>query len=105
MRESKYQASLIRKLKDIYPEAIIQKPIWRTQGMPDIIILYKKKWAGLETKRDKDAPFQPNQKYYIDKMNKMSFCRAIYPENEKEVLDDLQQTLKPRRSTRISGGK
>jgi hypothetical protein len=59
------------------------------QGIPDLIILYKNKWASLECKKSANARHQPNQDYYVDKMNEMSFSRFIFPENEKEILDEL----------------
>lgn len=103
MRENQYQAELIKKIKDRFPECVVVKndPNY-IQGIPDLSIFYKKKWAWLETKKSEDAPHRPNQDYYIDKGNKMSFARFICPENQEEVLNELQQTLQPRRKTRIS---
>ena len=63
------------------------------QGFPDLLILYKNKWAVLECKRSKSATKQPNQEYYVDELNGMSFSRFIYPENKEEVLYDLQQSF------------
>lgn len=94
MLESKFQARLIKKLKKLFVGCIVMKtdPTY-IQGMPDLLILYKDKWASLECKRSSTASFRPNQKYYVDLMNNMSFSRFIYPENESEVLDELYKTF------------
>lgn len=60
------------------------------QGVPDLTVLSNKKWAMLEVKTSEDAVVQPNQGYYVQKLNKMSFAAFIYPENENEVLDALE---------------
>lgn len=76
------------------------------QGIPDLLILYKKKWATLECKKTANAKKRPNQEYYVNKMNDMSFSRFIFPENKEEVLNDLEQAFKhTRRKPRVSGGK
>lgn len=96
MRESIFQAKLIRKLKDMFPGCMVLKnDASYIQGMPDLTILYKDKWATLECKRSARANKQPNQEYYIEQMDEMSFSRFICPENEEEVLYELQQTFCP----------
>ena len=72
------------------------------QGMPDLIILWEKYWASLEVKADELSSSRPNQGYYIQKLNDMSFAAYIYPENEMEVLSALQQAFKPPRRARVS---
>lgn len=102
--ERNFQAKLIRELKDRYPEDIITK-LDTIQGIPDVLILHGDTWASLECKREKDAPHRPNQDYYVDKMNKMSFSRFIYPENKEEVLNELEQSFQARGCSRIHGGQ
>lgn len=94
-KENEYQSNLIEKLQFIFPTAIIMKqdPNYK-QGIPDLAIFYGSKWATLECKKSKDAPAQPNQPYYVETMNRMSFSRFIYPENEEEVLNDLQSAFR-----------
>lgn len=101
MAESKFQGDLIVELKEKFPGCIVMKndPNY-IQGIPDLIILWGKKWAALECKRDSHAPFQPNQAYYIAKMNKMSFAAAIYPENKEDVLYDMERAFGTRRRSR-----
>ena len=94
-RESRFQADLISELHDLFPGCIVLKNDANyIQGFPDILILYKDKWATLENKRSSTASHRPNQQFYVDLTNKMSFSRFIYPENEKEVLDELQQAFR-----------
>lgn len=94
MLESSFQAQLIRDLKKMFPGCIITKndPNY-IQGIPDLLILYKNKWASLECKKSASAKKQANQPYYVEKMNEMSFSRFIYPENKEEVLHELQQSF------------
>ncbi len=103
MRERDYQPKLIAKLRDIFPGCFILKNDSEyLQGIPDLLILFRDKWAMLEVKNSEDSPEQPNQRYYIKKLNHMSFAAFIYPENEVEVLNDLQRTFQSRRSARVS---
>ena len=90
--ESKFQKELIDEIKELYPECItIKNDSSYIQGFPDWTILYKDKWAVLECKRNDNANKQPNQTYYVNKLNGMSYSRFVYPENKDEVLDDLKK--------------
>ena len=91
MLESKFQADLKKELKQKFNGCIVTKlDSGDIQGIPDLLILYKDKWATLECKKNEKASKRPNQQYYVDKMNEMSFSRFICPENKEEVLNDLQ---------------
>lgn len=92
--ERDFQKNLIKKIKDRFVGCIVMKnDSSYIQGIPDLLVLYKDKWASLECKRRTGARKQPNQEYYVEKMNEMSFSRFVSPENEEEVLDELQKTF------------
>ena len=100
MLESKFQGNLIKKLKNEFPGCIVLKnDSSYLQGIPDLTIFYKDKWATLECKKSANASHQPNQDYYVDQMNEMSFSRFIYPENEQEVLAELKHSFEDRHET------
>ena len=103
MRESSFQSKLIKELKARFPGCIVMKndPTY-IQGIPDLIILYGNRWAALECKRSANEHHQPNQDYYVEIMDDMSFAAFIFPENKEEVLNELQQSFKVKRSTRFS---
>ena len=93
-RESQFQRELIEEIKDLFPGCIVMKndPTY-IQGIPDLIILYKDRWAALECKRSAQSHHQPNQDYYILIMDEMSFASFICPENKENVLYDLEQSF------------
>ena len=96
-KENQFQRTLVKEIRNHYnKECIVTKlDSGYIQGIPDLLILHKDKWATLECKKSKNAHRQPNQQYYVDKMDKMSFSKFIYPENKEEVLNELYETLEP----------
>ncbi len=101
--ENKYQAGLIKRIKERFNGSIVLKnDSSYKQGIPDLTVLYKNRWAALECKKTSEASHRPNQDYYISKMDDMSFARFISPENEEEVLNEMEQAFKARRATRVS---
>lgn len=91
--ESGFQDKLVKELKQLFSGCMVFK-MDVVQGIPDLLILYGSKWASLECKKKAGAKKQPNQDYYVGKMNEMSFSRFISPENKEEVLCELQRTFK-----------
>ena len=103
MTENQYQSKLIKKLEKMFPGCLIMKTNEQhRQGLPDLLILWRKYWATLEVKSSEEAHSQPNQGYYIELLDEMSFAAYIYPENEREVLSALQQAFEPPRGTCVS---
>ena len=93
--ENSFQANLKKELKLMFPGCIVTKmDSGDIQGIPDLLVLYGEKWATLECKKSKKAKKQPNQEYYVDAMNTMSYSRFIYPENKEEVLSELREKFK-----------
>lgn len=97
--ESGFQDKLREELKQLFPGCMIFK-MEQIQGIPDLLVLYKDKWATLECKRGTRSKKQPNQEYYVDLMNKMSFSRFINKDNKEEVLRELQSAFETQRITR-----
>lgn len=89
--ESGFQDRLIKELKSSLHGCFIFK--MEKQGVPDLLVLYKNMWAFLECKRNLNAHRQPNQEWYINTFDNMSFAKFICPENRKEVLDELYKTF------------
>lgn len=86
----------------MFPGSIVMKndPNY-IQGIPDLTVLWKDKWATLEVKKEASSGHQPNQDYYVGQMNGMSFSRFVFPENKQEVLHELQQSFRSKRQARV----
>lgn len=98
--ETVYQGKLIKKLKRMFPGCfIIKNDPAEQQGIPDILILFGMQWGMLEVKMSNTAHEQPNQEYYIKLFDYMSFASFINPDNEEQVLDDLQSAFRNSRQT------
>lgn len=93
MLEREYQKKLIDKLSNMFQGCLILKnDSSYIQGIPDLSVLYKNKFALLEVKKSSKENIQPNQQYYIDiAKDNGAFASFVYPENEKEVLNGLTQ--------------
>lgn len=90
MLENRFKTKLKKELERMFPGCfVLHLDPNEVQGIPDLLILYKDKWATLEGKKSANESVRPNQPYYVDLMNRMSFSAFIYPENKDEVLDAL----------------
>lgn len=109
MKESDFQHDLIKEIKEMFPGSMILKnDATYKQGIPDLLVLWKKHWAALEVKKSKAECMKcirtnrpANQKYYVDLMDEMSYASYVYPENKEEVLDGLARSFKSKRRSRV----
>lgn len=93
--ERDFQKELKKKLKKRFPGIIVTKNDEQDiSGFPDLTLLYKDKYAVLELKRESTSVYQANQKHYLKKIREMgAYSASIHPENEEEILDELQQAF------------
>ena len=94
MLENKFKTRLVKELEQRFEGCVvIHTNPNEKQGLPDLVILHNNKWAALEGKKSKGASKRPNQDYYVNKMNYMSYAAFIYPENKEDVLDEIQRAF------------
>lgn len=103
LTENQYQTKVIRKLRRLFPGCVVMKAdSGYQQGIPDLILLFGNTWAALEVKIEASAKEQPNQRFFVEQLDAMSFGAFIYPENEAEVLNALQQAFESSELSRVS---
>lgn len=97
MLENQFKTKLIKEIEERLPGSMVfHLDPNEKQGAPDLLVLCNDRWAALEGKKTKTATHRPNQDYYVQTMDKMSFARFIYPENKEEVLNELERSFKRR---------
>lgn len=98
MLERDYQPTVIARLKEILPGCVVLKnDSGYIQGIPDLSFFFEDKWGMLEVKPNIFAKYQPNQEWYLDHLNQMSYANMICPENEEEIYLEIQRTFRPTR--------
>ncbi len=97
--ERDYQEYLVKRIYALLPGkkfvdtiVIINDPNY-IQGIPDLAVLHRARYALLEVKLSEKSKEQPNQRWYIENWGQWTFTAFIYPGNEEEVLSALQQAL------------
>jgi Holliday junction resolvase len=94
MVESEFQRRVIQRLKTEFPDCVVMKQdASYKQGIPDLVIFHKDRYAMLEVKKSAKASHQPQQDYYISKFNDWSFASFVYPENVDQVFEQLKEVL------------
>ena len=89
-----FQSQLRKRLEREFPGCIVLKndPQW-IQGIPDLLLLWGDSWAALETKARSRSRREPNQPYYIDRMDRMSYASFVSPDNVEEVIDEIHRSF------------
>lgn len=92
--ERKFEKQVCSELLEMFPGAVLLKldPLY-IQGIPDRLILFGERWASLEIKRLPTSHKQPNQEFYIKKLNNMSYASFLNIKNKELVYDRLQRLL------------
>ncbi len=91
MLESKFKTKLRNRIEKEFPGSIVMhtNPSER-RGAPDLVILYKDKWAALEGKQHGDSSHRPLQDYRVNEWDKLSFARFVNQENVEDVMTALR---------------
>lgn len=95
-KESDFQGDLIKEIQTRIPGSLVLKNDEQyLQGMPDLTVLLPGGcWAVLECKRKKpdDSDYQPNQKYYLNKLKSIGgYTATVFPENKDGVINELEK--------------
>ena len=92
LTEQQFQKKVIERIEKEWPTAIVLKndPTY-LQGFLDLIIFFDDRWAALEVKKTRNSRRQPNQKYWVNITNQMSFGAFVFPENLEEIIRELQR--------------
>lgn len=92
--ERDFQSGLVKEIKHRFEGCLVLKTDPNhIQGIPDLLVLHEGHWAALECKRDAEASHRPNQDYYVNTMNDMSYAAFVYPENKEAVLNDMERSF------------
>lgn len=93
-----FQYQMRKRLEQEFEGCIVLKndPQW-IQGIPDLLMLWGPYWVALETKGGSRSSRRPNQPYYVDKLDQMSFASFVSPDNVEEVIDEIHRSFRSRR--------
>ena len=93
-KESRFQHEVIRELEERLPGCVVMKNATGLKdGFPDISVYHGNHWAMLECKRSEGESHRPNQDWWVDHLNEMSFASFIYPENRQVVMQQVVNYL------------
>lgn len=92
MLESTFKKNIKDKLLTRFPDIEIFEPdSGKKRSVPDMLIFGPGAWAALEFKRSENSAHQPNQDRRVERLSKKGYAAFIFPENEKEILHELEE--------------
>jgi len=95
MLESRFKRKTLKRISERLSGINLDFIHPNRRSQPDVIILGPKVWAALEFKKEKNSNKQPNQVFYVSRMNEQSYARFVHPGNVEGVLDELEQLFTP----------
>ena len=78
-KESEFQRNVKNRLRQQFEGCIVLKnDPTQQQGIPDLLVLYRDKWAALEVKKSSKAAHRPNQDLHGGLSKQFfSVCRQV----------------------------
>jgi len=95
-KEADFKNGLYKKIRNQFPgtEVVPNDPNY-VQGFPDATVYFPNgSYVLLEGKRTTNSAKQPNQDYYVNHSPLSDNAMFVYPENEEEVLKELERRYK-----------
>lgn len=93
--ESKLQTKILQWLRKQGAFATkMQQNATTAIGVADIFFCKEGFYGFLEVKKSKTAKRRPGQEAFIKRMGAWSYARVVYPENWKEIREELEGILK-----------
>lgn len=95
MLEKDFQAKIVKWLRSQHCVVLkYQQNATTRAALPDIFFVKEGFWGAIEVKKSKTAKYRPGQKETIQKLDEMSWCKAVYPENWPEIQKELEEILR-----------
>lgn len=92
-KESDFKNKLYKEIRKRFPGTeVIPNDAGYIQGFPDATVYFPNgRYFLLEGKRTSTSAKQPNQDYYVNGSPLSKNAMFVYPENEKEILEELER--------------
>ena len=95
-KEAEFKSQLYKKIRERFPGSeVLPNDANHVQGIPDATVYFPNgRYMMLEGKRAETSSRRPNQKYYVQESPLSQNAMFVHPENEEEVLSELERRYK-----------